>query len=82
MLTVTGCALDKGAGVPVGIPNESSPGETDTAAESGTGTAKDFSEPIPKSKNKKLAAKLIVKQALFLTEFMAHPTGQKPVDIN
>ena len=78
MLTVTGSVLVNGAGVPVGIPNESSPGETETDVTGSGGTAKAGCEPKPASKY--VAAKHAIKQRLLLREFIAHPFRRKHVD--
>jgi len=70
MLTVTGCVLVSGGGVPVGMPNESSPGETETDVTGSGGTAKACFKLKPGSKN---AAKPTIEQTNFFREFMAYP---------
>lgn len=70
-LTVTVCVLVKGAGVPVGIPNESSPGETETDGAGACGTARDCFEPKPTSSSKR--AMNCIMRTVFFREFMAHP---------
>jgi len=69
-VTVTGWVLIKGAGVPVGIPKESTPGETETDAGLSGGTANAFWELKPSSNN--VAAKPTIKQTKLFRD-MAHP---------
>lgn len=69
-VTVTGCVLVNGAGVPVGIPNESSPGETETDGTVSGAAAKACFEPKPGSKN--VAVKPIIKQTNLFRKSMAH----------
>ena len=70
-VTVTGCVLLSGAGVPVGIPNESTPGETETEAGLSGGTANAICELMLGRKN--VATKPTIKQTKLFRERMAHP---------
>ena len=70
MVTVTGSVLLSGAGVPVGIPKDISPGDTATdVAASGAGAAQASLDPNPN--NEKVAA-LTIRQTSLRREFMAH----------
>ena len=64
----------RGAGVPVGIPKESSPGETETdVTGSGSGAANVCGEPKPGNRN--VTVKPTIRQTIRFREFIEHPLG-------